>query len=103
MVREPFESTGDGSTCVGYGLAGGASDSEGPEDLCDISSGWARNIHAVWIAYLFELGCGKVLGKGAGELGESEYGEKEDARPAVGEGMSGLFNAMMAACDDARW
>ena len=39
---------------------------------------------------------------GAGEFGESEYGEKADANPLVGEGMSGLFNAiLLRATSDA--
>jgi hypothetical protein len=33
----PFESTGDGSTCIGYGL-GGASESEGPDNLLHMLS-----------------------------------------------------------------
>ena len=32
---------------------------------------------------------------GAGEFGESEYGEKADENPLVGEGMSGLINAIL--------
>jgi hypothetical protein len=31
---------------------------------------------------------------GAGELGESVYGEKADDSPPVGEGIIGLFNAI---------
>lgn len=33
---------------------------------------------------------------GAGEFGESVYGEKADVSPPVGEGIRGLFNAMTA-------
>jgi hypothetical protein len=33
VLSVPFESTGDGSICCGYGLAGGASESVGPDDL----------------------------------------------------------------------
>ena len=36
---------------------------------------------------------------GAGELGESVYGEKEDESPPVGEGIIiGLFKAIANAC-----
>lgn len=34
---------------------------------------------------------------GAGEFGESEYGEKADESMLEGEGMSGLFNAMASS------
>ena len=33
VVSVPFESTGDGSIWAGYGLGGGARESEGPDDL----------------------------------------------------------------------
>lgn len=33
VVSVPFESTGEGSTFCGYGLGGGASVSDGPDDL----------------------------------------------------------------------
>ena len=35
VVSVPFESTGDGSICCGYGLGGGARESDGPDDLQD--------------------------------------------------------------------
>ena len=47
--------------------------------------------------YLLEwLWCSPA--NGAGELGESVYGEKADESPAVGEGIMGLFSAIACAC-----
>ena len=33
VLSVPFESTGEGSIWLGYGLAGGANESVGPDDL----------------------------------------------------------------------
>lgn len=35
---------------------------------------------------------------GAGDVGESEYGEKAEMRARSGEGMSGDFKAIIIAC-----
>lgn len=40
---------------------------------------------------------------GAGELGESEYGENAEESPLVGEGMSGLFNAILQRARSVGW
>jgi len=42
----PFESVGEGSTCAGYGEAGGARESELFEELVDISTVEQRRRHA---------------------------------------------------------
>lgn len=94
----PFESTGEGSTFCGYGLGGGASVSEGPDNLhtdvrlCHARSGCATHLFS---AMLYAL-------KGTGDLGESEYGEKFGDSTAVGEDMSGLLSAMFHAQDGIR-
>jgi len=68
VVSVPFESTGDGSICCGYGLGGGASESEGPEDLRMRQ----RLLRAMvyHLTYRFDPP-GKVLPYGIGEFGES--------------------------------
>jgi hypothetical protein len=65
-----------------------------PEDLeVSISAAcccWGRAQVQRWMPHLFE----KTCAKGAGELGESVYGLKEDFKPVVGEGMSCVAVAM---------
>lgn len=64
-------------------------------DVSDMSSQlpWWR--HKI---YLLEwLWCSEL--NGAGELGESVYGEKADESPPVGEGIiMGLLSAIVCAC-----
>lgn len=79
MLSVPLESTGDGSICCGYGLAGGAKESAGgPEDLyynqhCKLLR--LVSIAAYRLLVVFPFPFPLVVNwfwKRAGELGESE-------------------------------
>jgi len=94
VLSVPFESTGEGSTCAGYGLGGGARESEGPEDLehCFSMHSLQNSRH---MAYRFSEVVVVYVEGSRGELGESLKGEKVEERLPFGEGRSGLFNAML--------
>lgn len=70
VVSVPFESTGDGSTCCGYGLGGGARLSVGADDLDH--NEFSRCMQQGYDGQTYLFSPTGNMPYGAGEAGESE-------------------------------